>query len=270
MTNKQHAKRIALLMKKNPLFRFYFEAIDALNQEFLVTMLSIENLTMFREQCKKRDAEFKISISIPSVNGSTIKSETRKSKIVELLRQSIKTDMYSSSLGNCISIVEFFLGQLVTFVLTKYPQKLSCDANGSAKADGKVSLKTILDAKSLDDVIDDLVQKKVVSLFYASPNDYLQYLEKVLSIPVTESVFYNYVEVKATRDLIVHNNKKVNDVYICKAGKYARTNNTSQMIPVNKMYYEKSVCNMKKLIRMIYVEAAKTHLGLMSENELFA
>lgn len=271
MTDRKRAKHILKLSKRNPLFKFYFDANNALNQEFLVTALSIENLTLFREQCKKRDAGYKILISIPSTTGSTIKSETRKSKVVELLRQSIKTDMYSSSLGNCISIVEFFLGQLVYFVLKKYPPKLLLDVNGKTKQDdSNVALKSILEASSLDDVIESIIQKKVANLFYASPNDYLQYLKNVLDISIVESDFYNYVEVKATRDLIVHNNKKVNDIYIKKAGDYARVTNTCQMIPVNKTYYEKSVCNMKKLIRTIYIEAAKKHLKLSSDKDLFA
>lgn len=264
----QKRKIFSVLSKNNPLMPLYYKALSAINQEFIITNLSVLNLINFRESLKKKDPSVTLSLSVPSISGTTVHHEKRKSKIVEMLKHSTKCDIYASSLGNHISIVEFFLQQLVVNVLKKYPQKLSVDVNNN-QTNKTVQISKVLSATNLDEVIDSIIIEKVSSLFYASPSDYIKYMKKVLGVRISDDLFYQYIEIKATRDLVVHNNKKVNDLYIEKSGQYARVTDKKQNIPITEKYYLKSVSIMKNLVRSLYIDLSESIYKITDKNDLF-
>ena len=127
----------------------------------------------------------------------------------------------------------------------------------------------LLKANSKEEVLDKVIQNTIVSLFYASPKDYFNKLKAILEINIDEASFFSFVEMKATRDLIIHNKRRVNQLYIDKCEGHARTTNTKQMIPCDKTYYETCVSIMKSLIKTIYERTAKKQFGLTKRNQLY-
>ena len=119
---KSQNHNIHYLHSINPLYSTYSEAIEAINQEFFVTNISYKALQELREACKNTDASFKISIPIPSTTGATIRQERRKSTIVQMLKKTIRTDLFASSLSSCISAFEAYLQELLFIVLHNKPE----------------------------------------------------------------------------------------------------------------------------------------------------
>lgn len=56
---------------------------------------------------------------------------------------------------------------------------------------------------------------------------------------------------KATRDLLVHNDGVINAIYLEKAGELARGQN-GEVVPISSEYFESSVRDMKNMSSIIY------------------
>lgn len=262
---KNVSRRLQYLHSVNPLYSAYSEAIEAINQEFFVTNISYQSLQEFREICKKKDASVKISIPIPSTKGPTIRQERRKSTIVEMLKKTLRTDLFASSLSTCISAFEAFLQEVLFVVLHNKPEKLLLGKSEKPS----VPLELLIKANNKDEVLIKVIQDKVISLFYASPKEYFNKLKAYLEINIDETLFFSFIEMKATRDLIIHNKSRVNQLYVDKCGDYARTTNIKQMIPCNKKYYEICVSVMKRLIKTIYEDTAKKQFNITERTMLY-
>jgi hypothetical protein len=103
-----------------------------------------------------------------------------------------------------------------------------------------------LDAKKLSDIADALISRRLNGVGYLAPRDYLRYFNAVTGIDVSAPEFGEFVEIKATRDLLVHNSGIVNDAYLEKAAARAR-GSKSKAIPIDRAYYDTSIAVMKKL-----------------------
>lgn len=131
-----------------------------------------------------------------------------------------------------VTLVEAMLGDLLRAVVIQYPQKLGGKRN--------IPLQSILEATSLEEVHLRATDALLNELSYKSPTEFAQTFEQLLSTNLMEChAFHRYVEVKATRDIFIHNRGIANDVYIRKAGSHARVNPGNQ-IPVDAQYFFES------------------------------
>jgi hypothetical protein len=106
-------------------------------------------------------------------------------------------------------------------------------------------------------------------LFYASPNDYFKYLGDTIQIRLEEDLVLTYVEIKATRDLVIHNKGRINSIYIQKSGVKARSKDTKQFISFSPEYYIKSFSALKKIVRCTYESASKEYLKITDPARLY-
>lgn len=108
-----------------------------------------------------------------------------------------------------VSEVEHFLANAVSMALRLYPGKM---------ASYTFSLSEILTVSSTDELIERAASSKLQDLMYEKPLDYLAGLCNILSIQKQslELQWPSFVELKARRDLGVHNDWTVNAVYLRK------------------------------------------------------
>lgn len=118
-------------------------------------------------------------------------------------------------------------------------------------------MKDILSAKCLEDIYSSIIDQRIYKLFYASPADYFKYLKETIQIDLDEELIATYIEIKATRDLLVHNNGKINALYVQKSGDKARTTDFKQNISITEDYYILCFSTFKKIIRDTYEAASK-------------
>jgi hypothetical protein len=77
-------------------------------------------------------------------------------------------------------------------------------------------------------------------LGYKSPAEFAESLQHLLSVNLLECpAFHRYMEVKATRDIHIHNRGVANDVYLRKAGSHARVRSGTSL-PADIQYFLES------------------------------
>jgi hypothetical protein len=142
------------------------------------------------------------------------------------------TQMPLNGLAQLVTITEALLGDVVRAVVIRYPQKL-----GAKRA---IQLQSILEAQSLEEVHIRATDSLLNELSYKSPYDFATALDDLLSINLLECpAFHKYVELKATRDIHVHNRGVVNETYLKKAASHARARDKT-ILPVDIPYFLES------------------------------
>ena len=119
----------------------------------------------------------------------------------------------SAAVGQFVSATEAFVADLVRLWVVAYPFHFK----------GPVDVQPIVAAPDKPAVVDYLADVYVGSLFYKSPREWFKQLNAIVSLGVpTDDQVDAFAEVKATRDLFVHNRGIANETYVRKAGPAAR------------------------------------------------
>ncbi|MDZ4658330.1 MAG: hypothetical protein SH868_12195 [Bythopirellula sp.] len=120
----------------------------------------------------------------------------------------------SATFQHFVSVLERFVSDFLSLWLTEYPNSLS----------GKeLKFKTVLDATDKNKIVATVVEKELLELAYQRISDWFLYLEKIaqLGCPISDQI-ERLTEIKASRDVLVHNNGIVNSVYVGKSMGRAR------------------------------------------------
>ena len=117
----------------------------------------------------------------------------------------IRSQLFVSS----ISEFEYFLTSLTKIVIYKNPHKV-----GSAT----FKLSDVIAASSTDELVARAADEFLNKILYEKPLDYLKKIGDVLSIETDDMAanWKRFVEMKARRDVGVHNNWRCNEIYIRK------------------------------------------------------
>lgn len=137
-----------------------------------------------------------------------------------------------NALVQLVTIVETMLGDVVRAVVVRHPQKLS----------GKRSLliQAVLESTSLEEVHLRATDTLLNELAYKSPTEFAESVQQMLSVNLLECpAFHRYMEVKATRDIFIHNRGIANDVYVRKAVSHARVK-SGMALPADIQYFLES------------------------------
>lgn len=268
---KRKRPSLQTLKKENIFFIDWINAINALNNIYYITNITIEELQNVRNKLIN-DKSFNMQIEIPNENGVKIIKEKRKAIITDVIKKNIRTDLIANSIVSAVSISEKYIESVLKKILIKFPQKLTTTISktGTKESDSKtIPLSLVTRANSLEDIYNELINEKIHQLMYAKPKEYFDYFEKISSIKIQKNISETFFEIKATRDLIIHNNSYVNDLYIEKSESKCRTKNLKQKIPLNKDYFIESIGMMKKLINEIYENCSKSILKKTKKSELY-
>jgi hypothetical protein len=127
-----------------------------------------------------------------------------------------------NSLLQLVTIVESMLNDLVRAIVQRYPRKL-----GSKRT---VPIESVLDAATLEEVQLKATDSLINELSYKSPREFAGEFECFSSINLLEcAAFHRYIEVKASRDIYVHNRGIANSVYLRKTESHARVGEGVQL-----------------------------------------
>lgn len=155
-----------------------------------------------------------------------------KKDLIDKYRSLANEQLAINSIYQILTIIEAMLSDVTREIILRYPNKI-----GGNK---QVSTKAILKSGSLTEIHLHVVNKILNELSYKSPKDYAKDVEDYLSINLLEcNVFEKYVEIKATRDIYIHNRGIVNEVYIEKTRSHSRAK-IGQRLPVDVNYFMES------------------------------
>jgi hypothetical protein len=132
--------------------------------------------------------------------------------------------------------------------LRAHPDRL---ARGPKKGEARpmIMLEDFI-SRPRDDLLEELIRNRIGAVLYSKPSEYLAYLCAVLEIEIPALVVETFIEAKATRDIIVHANGRVNERYLDKAGEMARAELGKPLV-VDGAYFDSAFAAMKNLIQQI-------------------
>jgi hypothetical protein len=137
-----------------------------------------------------------------------------------------------NALVQLVTLVETMLGDVVRAVVVRYPQKLGAKRN--------ISIQAVLESTSLDEVHLRATDALLNELAYKSPSEFAESVQPLITVNLLECpAFHRYVEVKATRDIFIHNRGIANDVYARKAASHARVK-SGMALPADIQYFLES------------------------------
>jgi len=102
-----------------------------------------------------------------------------------------------------------------------------------------------------------IIDQRLHAVSYARPADYLRFLQHVAHITTNDDAFAEYVEIKATRDIIVHSAGIANSIYTTKVGPKARVD-AGVRPPMDADYFDHCVATVKR-ISVIVKEDIEQH-----------
>ena len=185
----------------------------------------------------RESANEEIRVSFPvgyNPDKTTIES-IRTYKKEELLRK-YQFLAFNQLSANClihlVTIVEASLSDIIRAVVLRYPQKLG--------AKRTIPIKTVLESTSIQDIHMRATDGLLNELMYKSPAEFAEAIHALIPINLLECpAFHKYMEIKATRDIFIHNRGIANDVYLRKAGSHARAKD-GMSLPADIQYFLES------------------------------
>lgn len=220
----------------NQLFRLVRAAKGALFNQGELAQLTYGAFDLVASNVQKSEAE-PIEISYPvgyKPDKTAILSTKRYSKQDLLNRYQFLAfhQMPMNGIAQLVTITESLLGDILRSVVVRYPHKL-----GGKRT---ISLHLALEAQSIEEVHLKATDSLLNELSYKSPAEFAEALEPLLSINVMQCpAFHRYIELKATRDIHVHNRGVVNETYLKKSGSHARASKGT-FLPVDITYFLES------------------------------
>ena len=109
-----------------------------------------------------------------------------------------------------------------------------------------------------ESIIKKLIAQRVEGLFYANPQKQLEYFDKALGLKVDDDIWGKWIEIKARRDLWIHNAGIVNQIYIKKTGNYGLCALDSEAI-ITEGYFGDCIAILKTMIGRIDHDIKKAY-----------
>lgn len=137
-----------------------------------------------------------------------------------------------NALVQLVTIVETMFGDVVRAVILRYPHKL-----GGKRS---ISVQAVLESITLEEVHLRATDSLLNELSYRSPAEFSESMQQLLSVNLLECpAFHHYMEIKATRDIFIHNRGIANDLYVRKAGSHTRVK-SGTALPADIQYFLES------------------------------
>jgi hypothetical protein len=254
MPNEALARRIYSL--QNKIVRDLNDAHIFLEQ---VEPLLAEARAAFEKSKSKSDRRY----YVPSVDRRKYAKRTDH-ELKEIYNYFSSNGLYEAFLVTAVSQFESFLADVLITFLNHYPLRIAEVVQG-VPACPNIPPRDLMAAPDKDQLVQRVLSDHVGNVFRQRPSLYMAYAVKLLSIKNDPS-FADFYEVAATRDLVVHNNRVINNLYLDKAEKKAR-GAIGTKVPVDKDYYSGALAALKKVSGAIKHDIEKKY-GAGGEDEV--
>jgi len=163
--------------------------------------------------------------------------------------------LYATFLVNGVAMFECFLSDILTYALHEYPKSITLKIHDVAACD-TIPVDILLDATDRDSAFAEIIRRRVESVMFSRPQAYIRYISEICGVDFSDEVFACYYEIKATRDLLVHNDSKINAVYLSKAGTKAR-GQIGDPVPINGFYFRHCVAVLSRISGIVSRDSHK-------------
>jgi hypothetical protein len=219
--------------------RLYLKAKEARNLLFMqgeLAQLTYQSYVKFIDIINESN-EDTIQISFPvgyRADRKSIEATQTYSKesLIERYQYLGLTQLPINGLYQLITIVETLMGDILRETLKEFPVKIS----NKRKLDAEI----VLGASSLEEIKIALINSILNEIAYKSPKEFAEEFKNYIGINLLEKpTYHKYIEIKATRDIHIHNSGIVNNIYLSKADTMARVK-AGDFLPVDIQYFLES------------------------------
>ncbi len=181
--------------------------------------------------------EQEIDISYPvgyTASKETIESNIKytKDELIEKYNFLSLNQLPINGIYSLITLIEAMFTDLLKAIILKYPKKL-----GNKK---QINISTVLSLNSIEEIHLDIINKLLNELTYKSPAEFIKEFKDITSVDLLETpATHRYKEIKATRDIYIHNNGIANEIYVAKAETLTRAT-IGQVLPISIQYFLES------------------------------
>lgn len=163
-----------------------------------------------------------------------------------------------TALLESVALFEDYLAWLVRTVLTDSPFLLK-SSSPQAEQEGQKLLNVIVDCSSRDEIIEQVVEEKVRGIFYGNPVDFFKKGKGKMEFGdyfkvKCDKQLEQYAEITARRNVIAHNNGRVDRKYLREVK--GSTFKLGQAVPIKSSYLKESIS------LLVYLAARATELIL--------
>ncbi len=182
---------------------------------------------------------------VPSrVRGKEV--ERTAEELKDIATSAVSREIYYSVFVYVVAQVEAFLSDVLFEILSFDNRRIKTRVKGIEHV-SKIDVSEIIDSNSREDLISGIILKELTSLFYASPALQIEYFQSVTGVSISKELTDQWLEIKATRDIIVHNSGIANSVYLRKADSLVRAKD-GELLPIDEKYFGDAIASMKTLI----------------------
>ena len=224
------------------------EKQSLLNDTFLWVKLareSVQNLP---------DTKFVFEVPKAGKANQTRTVQRNHAQVVK--KRMLAKDIFNSAFIAMVATIEDYLSKIMVLILLYDNRRIMCTVGG-VSFNKDVSVIDLI-TKDRSDLINQIIQERVNTLFYASPQKQLEYFDKALGIKVEDEIWGKWVEIKARRDLWVHNAGIANQIYLDKTKDYNLVPIGSEAL-IDQKYFSDSVATMKTLVGRIDRDIRKAY-----------
>ena len=234
------------------IYNSHIKLIRTLNDTFIFVEQCFSYLEIQITDWETSQDETDYAYKVPAIKSKSKSAFRTEKEIAQIFNRFVDYELFESFLTVIVSKFESYLFLCLSSVFKKYPQKLTIKVQ-EIKITSDIDINIILSTSEYTSIIDKIIENRISSISYGTPKQYWKYFLTITGFEIDETMINKYIELKATRDLIIHNNSIVNNLYIEKSGNEARTR--SGRIPINYEYFEQSIGLLKKLSGSISREA---------------
>lgn len=229
-------------------YRMHVALVRRVNDTHIFVQQALRLLLDARKRYAASDDSDDKPYAVPS-HGKSGVAKRRDDELREIYDRYIATDLYNNLLVAIVSQCESFLFDVLRLVLRTYPKKITMNIQG-VELKKVVDIDMVLNATDIENVRCALIEQRLHSVSYAKPADYLQFLNAIAHITTDDDAFAQYIEIKATRDIIIHNAGIANPTYLAKAGPKARVA-AEERLPMNAEYFDHCVATIKRVAGIV-------------------
>lgn len=211
-----------------------------LNDAWIFTTLLRPELQTRGRTLRASKNKAKKSYSVPKRKG-LVTSKRRDEDIGLIFSAQHQRGIFETNIVSMVSRAEAFIQDCISIVASAYPKKLAILADK-----GGIPLDLFLENESREDVVRRFVALKCEGLMFGKPSEYLDKAEKVLSITLDLETVKDFIEIKASRDIIIHNRGEINKLYVEKAGEKGRGKAGEELV-IDEPYFRHVLITLKAL-----------------------
>lgn len=242
--SRVHPISTGIYQKHIQLFRY-------LNDAWIFTHLLRPDLATKADELRSSKSKVKKSYSVPKKNKS-VQSKRRDRDIGDVFKAQHDRGIFETNIVSVVSRVEAFLQDCIAIAITNQPKKLAI------LGDKGIPLDLFLELEERDDLLQSVIDLRCQELLFAKPKAYLETVAKVLSIEIDQRVAGSFIEMKASRDVIIHNRGAINSIYVEKAGAMKRGAVGDELV-IDEHYFVDVIENAKLLSGAIQRETEKKY-----------